>query len=357
MFGTRKALTFITPIPSFIPRQLALDILHSHSEVITLNPLVLDHKPIPAPRDAPSDEFYSTWYEMTDKIQVVPGVGSMGASKLTLTGCFQNMPWGVQMHIYAPLKVDFRCRYEVAGNEAGIEPAEQRDMELESLGVPEDGLYLRVDIEVKCNVAMAGFVRSQIEASSRKMVERIMKKAELLDAGILQAMMQDGRLKTFNPNDLSQPATNRTSAVPYIPSPVGSPRPGSRAQQLHVGPCQIPVSPESPTMGNYDIVYQAHAHHGLERGKEAVSLAELPDDSQHYQHYHSQVRSFSGQSQVSTLDYWRPTSSSDPAWSPDQLRPSWAGTKRSSLSSTGSDIPHVSVLLASELPTDTETKS
>ncbi|EEY16581.1 conserved hypothetical protein [Verticillium alfalfae VaMs.102] len=69
MLRKKEVYTTITPIPGFIPRQLAIDILHSHSEVITLNPLVIDHKPIQAPRDAASDEYYSTWYEITERMQ------------------------------------------------------------------------------------------------------------------------------------------------------------------------------------------------------------------------------------------------------------------------------------------------
>ncbi|EED13741.1 hypothetical protein TSTA_099890, partial [Talaromyces stipitatus ATCC 10500] len=56
MMKKKEVYTNITPLPSFIPRQLALDILHSHSEIITLNPLVLSHKPISAPRDAPAED-------------------------------------------------------------------------------------------------------------------------------------------------------------------------------------------------------------------------------------------------------------------------------------------------------------
>ena len=56
MLRKKETYTVTTAIPGFIPRQLALDILHSHSEVITLNPLVLDHKPIPAPRNAAADD-------------------------------------------------------------------------------------------------------------------------------------------------------------------------------------------------------------------------------------------------------------------------------------------------------------
>ncbi|KAJ2989222.1 hypothetical protein NUW58_g3584 [Xylaria curta] len=63
----KEVYTIITPIPSFIPRQLAIDILHSHGEVITLNPLVLSHKQIKAPRDAAADEYFSTCKSETSK--------------------------------------------------------------------------------------------------------------------------------------------------------------------------------------------------------------------------------------------------------------------------------------------------
>jgi hypothetical protein len=53
--------TTYTPIPSHIPRQLAIDLLHNHSEIIELNPLVIGHQPIKAPPKAPADEYYSTW--------------------------------------------------------------------------------------------------------------------------------------------------------------------------------------------------------------------------------------------------------------------------------------------------------
>ena len=55
-------------------RQLALDMLHSHSEVIQLNPLVTGVKAINAPRDAARDEFFSQWYEISEIITWGPGL-------------------------------------------------------------------------------------------------------------------------------------------------------------------------------------------------------------------------------------------------------------------------------------------
>lgn len=218
MLRKKEVFTTITPIPGFIPRQLAIDILHSHSEVITLNPLVLDHKPIPAPRQAAADEYYSTWYEIVERIQYIPGVGKMGSGKINFNGCFHDTTWGLQTHIYAPMNVDLRNAYRIAGNQPGVEPPSPAEIGLAELGVPSDGLYLREDIEIRCNIAVVGFVKSQLKAASKEMVRRIIKKAELLDAGVLKAMIHEGRLKTINPNDLSAP--RRLSS---IGSPPGTP--------------------------------------------------------------------------------------------------------------------------------------
>ncbi|RMX82522.1 hypothetical protein D0869_05994, partial [Hortaea werneckii] len=72
--GKRHVYTKVTPLPSNIPRQLALDMLHSHSEVIQLNPLVTGVKAINAPRDAARDEFFSQWYEISEIITWGPGL-------------------------------------------------------------------------------------------------------------------------------------------------------------------------------------------------------------------------------------------------------------------------------------------
>ncbi|PKS12367.1 hypothetical protein jhhlp_001667 [Lomentospora prolificans] len=223
MLRKKEVFTTITPIPGFIPRQLAIDILHSHSEVITLNPLVLGHKPIAAPRNAAADEFYSTWYEITERIQYVPGMGKMGSGKISFNGCFHDMPWGLQTHIYAPMNIDLRNKYRIAGNQPGVEPPEPLEIGMSELGVPSDGLYLREDIEIRCNIAVVSFVKAQLKAASKEMVQRIIKKAELLDAGVLKAMIYEGKLKTINPNDRSNTTNLGSPGFPPVHTPL---RPG-----------------------------------------------------------------------------------------------------------------------------------
>lgn len=242
MLRKKEVFTIITPIPGFIPRQLAIDILHSHSEVITLNPLVLEHKPIKAPRQAASDEYYSTWYEITERIQYVPGLGRIGSGKISFNGCFHDMPWGLQTHIYAPLNTDLKNRYRIAGNQPGVEPPEQLEMGLSSLGAPSDGLYLRDDVEIKCNVAVVSFVKNQLKAASKEMVSRIIKKAELLDAGILHAMIENGKLRTINPNDRSSaPPPHRAMSPAPQQSPTFMDRSGAMSPSLDgPRPYQVP---------------------------------------------------------------------------------------------------------------------
>jgi len=142
------------------------------------------------------------------------------------------MPWGLQTHIYAPAGVDLRNKWQICGNQPG-EPPETREM---GIGAPPEGLYLREDIQITANFSMVSFVKKETKAASKAMVDRFVKKAELLDAGVLTGMIEDGRLRTLNPAD-------RTSTMPPM-SPMMSPRPIS----AQPNPAAPPMSPSMPYM-------------------------------------------------------------------------------------------------------------
>ncbi|KAF1959949.1 hypothetical protein CC80DRAFT_313658 [Byssothecium circinans] len=258
----RKKATYtnVTPIPSFIPRQLAIDILHSHGEIIELNPLVLSFQPIKAPRDAPADEYYATWYEISQRIQYVPGIGKLGSGNIKFNGCFHDMPWGLQTHTYAPAGVDMRNKWQICGNQLG-EPPVAREL---GIGAPAEGLYLREDIEIKCNVTMVNFVKKEMKAASKVLVERLIKKAELLDAGALSAMMENGKLKTVNPADRSSKAN--------VHSPLASPR----------LPYNMPTSPRGTTFAQPAAQRQQYMPPKHADGQNNVVM-ELPGDFYHPQ--------------------------------------------------------------------------
>ena len=240
-----------TPIPSFIPRELAIDFLHSHGEVLELNPLVTGYEAIKAPRDAPADEFYATWYEISERIQYIPGIGKLGSGAIKFRGVFHDLPFGLQTHTYAPANVDVRNKWQICGNQPG-EPPEPREL---GSTAPQEGLYIREDVEIKCNVTMVSFVRKEMKAAAKIMVERLIKKAELFDAGQLQAMMENGKLKTVNLADrsggdykspqLSPAMTYKTPLSPSRTSTVSYGRPPSPYSQSPYSQSPYSQSPYS----------------------------------------------------------------------------------------------------------------
>jgi hypothetical protein len=224
--GKRVLFTTITPLPANIPRKLATALLQNHKEMIELNPLVIEHHPIKAPKNAAADEFFAVWHEMTDRVQYVPGMGKLASSKVSYKGVFHDMPWGLQTHIYAPLGLDIRDKWQIRGNQPG-EPREARELGDKA---PHDGLYLREDVDMTCPRMMVGFVKKNLINAHAVLVDRLLKKAELLDAGVLQAMMEEGRLKTINP--AVRDSFAKASHMPQSP-------------QL---PPQMPPGPYSPQM-------------------------------------------------------------------------------------------------------------
>lgn len=174
--GKKTIFTNITPLPPQVSRGVAIAMLHNHDEMIELNPLVIEHHPIKTPRDASKDEFLDcTWQEMTDRIAYAGGIVK---GKVSYKGCFHNLPTGLQTHIYAPMSLDIREKWTICGTLAG-EPDEPREL---GLNTPRRGLYLREDGEIKCNVLMTGFVRKNLDHAHKVLVERILAKAERVQA-------------------------------------------------------------------------------------------------------------------------------------------------------------------------------
>lgn len=153
--------------------------LHNHDEMIELNPLVIEHHPIKTPRDAPADEFLDcAWQELTDKIHYLPG--GMVKGKVSYKACFHDTPYGLQTHIYAPMGLDIREKWSIGGSLPG-EPPEPRELGVE---VPRQGLYIREDGDMKCNVLLTSFVRKNLDNAHKVLVERILKKAERVEDAV-----------------------------------------------------------------------------------------------------------------------------------------------------------------------------
>ncbi|KOS22819.1 hypothetical protein ESCO_003899 [Escovopsis weberi] len=171
----RTVFTSITPLPAGIPRQLAIDFLHNHAAMIDLNPLVTARRRIPAPAHALPDERACAWYAITDRIAYLPGGLASGA--VEYTAAFHDLPHGLQTHCHAPMGVDLRERWTVGGTLPG-EPPEPVEI---GLGAPPDGLYIREDVELRCSIVMAAFVKKTLKKAHGTVVRALAERA-MLDA-------------------------------------------------------------------------------------------------------------------------------------------------------------------------------
>jgi hypothetical protein len=147
--------------------------LRNHKEMIDLNPLVTDRYPSPAPPYALPEESALTWYTIIDRIPFLPGVPA-ASSLVTYYGCFHDLPTGLQTHVYAPMGLEIRSRWQLGGSLPG-EPHEAVEL---GLGLPLQGLWLREDVELRCNFVMMAFVKKTIRKAHSVLVERLMEKAK-----------------------------------------------------------------------------------------------------------------------------------------------------------------------------------
>ncbi|ATY62774.1 hypothetical protein A9K55_007702 [Cordyceps militaris] len=165
----KSTFTSVTPLPAGMTRQAAVDFLQDHEAMIDLNPLVTGRQRMPAaPADAPADERPCAWYEVTDRIDYLPGGLARGSVRYRCA--FLDLPGvGLQTHCYAPMGVDLRTRWSVAGSAPG-EPREAPEL---GIGAPPTGLYLREDTELRCSLVMAAFVRRTLRDAHKRLADRL----------------------------------------------------------------------------------------------------------------------------------------------------------------------------------------
>ena len=212
----RTHFTTVTPLPAGISRQTVLETLHNHVEMIDLNPLVIERHPIKPPKEAAPEEINCSWYAVTDKVSYIPGLYS---GKLTFNACFNDLPDGLQSHIYAPMGLDMRGRWSIGGSLPG-EPRQNVEI---GHGIPKSGLYLREDVDMKVNFTMTKFVKGTTKKTHHTLVERLVEKAHNKEGEAYNnALAEQIDLRNQVPPDYhsSQASTSgmaSPAATPYIP--------------------------------------------------------------------------------------------------------------------------------------------
>ena len=168
-------LTVATAIPAGITRQTVLETVHSHVEMIDLNPLVIERHPIKAPRNASAEEYHCIWYQLTDRVQYLPG--GMASGKVSYNACFHDLPMGLQTHVFAPMGLEIKNKWTLGGSLPG-EPREPQEL---GLNVPKTGLWLREDVDMKCNMLMTSFVKKTLKKAHATLVARLVEKSHIME--------------------------------------------------------------------------------------------------------------------------------------------------------------------------------
>lgn len=179
---TRTVFTTISPVPPGISREVVLDFLHNHVELIDLNPLVKERHPIDPPPQYrhDEDEKDGVWYSITDHIDYLPGGRVSG--DVSYTCRFRDLPNGIQTHCRAGLGVDIRETWTLCGALPGEPRAPAAELGALAAGAPSSGLYLREDCDLRCNLLMTGFVKKNLKKAHAVLVQRLVEKSRVMSS-------------------------------------------------------------------------------------------------------------------------------------------------------------------------------
>lgn len=98
--------------------------------------------------------------------------------KVSYNACFHDLKNGLQTHCYAPMGLNIKGKWTLGGSLPG-EPVAPVEL---GLGAPISGLYLREDVDMKCNIMMTSFVKKTLKKAHSHLVDRLVVKAQIEDA-------------------------------------------------------------------------------------------------------------------------------------------------------------------------------
>ncbi|KAL9070768.1 MAG: hypothetical protein Q9157_005708 [Trypethelium eluteriae] len=212
----RTVYTSITPLPAGITRETVVETLHDHLEMIDLNPLVIKRFQCKPPGFANAEEYHCIWYQLTDKVQYLPG--GLAKGNVTYHGCFHDLSNGLQTHVYAPLGLDIKEKWTVGGNLPG-EPREPVEM---GLGAPKDGLYLREDVDMRSNFMTTSFVKRTLKKAHEKLVDRMIERAHLVETRNYNEKLRSPANSTYSPSLSDGGHSNHHYSTQSVPPPLSS---------------------------------------------------------------------------------------------------------------------------------------
>ncbi|KAF1835265.1 hypothetical protein BDW02DRAFT_496507 [Decorospora gaudefroyi] len=204
--------TTITPLPAGITRKSVFDMYHDHLAMIDLNPLVVERFKCRPPGYAPTDEYWSMWYTIKDKVSYLPG--GLASGSVSYHACFNDTSDGLQTHVYAPLGLDIRAKWTVGGRL----PGEPKPPTEPGIDTPRHGLYIREDVTMTCSSLLMGFVKRTFKDSHGQLVDKLVERAHILESNFANERLK--ALRNVDPGERMGHGDIFIAPPPdYLPSP------------------------------------------------------------------------------------------------------------------------------------------
>ena len=133
------------------------------------------------------------------------------SGKVSYNVCFHNLEMGLQTHCYAPMGLNIRGKWTLGGSLPG-EPVAPVEL---GMGAPLEGLYLREDVDMKCNIMMTSFVKKTLKNAHASLVDRLLIKATIADASLSNQCIADTASVTHGRFTRPQASTQPSSTSDY----------------------------------------------------------------------------------------------------------------------------------------------
>ena len=183
MFRTTFHNNVTTPIPSDLNTSLLLALLHDHSYLITMQPIVTRHSI--RSRDQASGEIT---YDIWENIDLLPF--GLWKREIQFQAAFTDTDTGVVSTVEAPMGFVSSAEYVI--RPAGAKDSEGNDA-VDGATAEEGGWVLEEKIESSCNVVFKWFVQGTMVPVRRKMHARILEKVREREVRRSVASAGDGR--------------------------------------------------------------------------------------------------------------------------------------------------------------------
>ncbi|KAJ5980297.1 hypothetical protein N7481_007595 [Penicillium waksmanii] len=161
---------------TYITQETVIKLLHSHADMIKLNPLVTNFQTCDPPTNSPADEHDFIWYEITDKVAYLPW--NLLSGEVTFKASFCDLPMGLRTHIYAPMGLDMKECWSVESmstDPTGADTETQTETITPGRGLAgsSEGLCLREDIDMQCNMLMTWFVKRTLKEAHTTLIDQL----------------------------------------------------------------------------------------------------------------------------------------------------------------------------------------